>query len=67
MLPMKRFRGLVGPDPGLSGEELEELRGQLHTLAEVIVDLAWDRLVRSQVSQEAPEVEQETIGEPKVY
>ncbi len=60
MLPMDRFRELVGPDTGLSEEELRELRQQLHSLAQILVDLASDRLARNQARQEAPETQEDT-------
>ncbi len=60
MLPMDRFRELVGPDTRLSEEELRELRQQLHSLAKILVDLASDRLTRHLVRQESPEAEADT-------
>lgn len=60
MLPMDRFRELVGPEAGLSEEELRELRQQLHSLAVILVDLASDRLTRNLASDEAPKAQEDT-------
>lgn len=60
MLPMHRFRELVGPDSGLGEEELEELRHQFHSLAEILVDIASDRLARNMASEEARETQEDT-------
>jgi len=60
MLPMNRFRELVGPDTGLGEEELEELRRQLHSLAEILVDLASDTLAGNLMSLETPEAQEDT-------
>ena len=57
---MDRFRELVGADTGLSEEELEELRRQMHSLAELVVDLASDRLVRHPLSEEPLEAEDDS-------
>ena len=40
MLPMNRFRELLGPDCDLTEAELETLRRETHELAEIIVDAA---------------------------
>lgn len=57
---MDRFRKLVGPHTGLSEEELEELRQQLHSLAVLLVDLASDKLTRNLASDEAPKAQEDT-------
>jgi len=46
-LPMERLREILGPDCGLSEAELETLRREMHELAEMIVEAASVRLVRT--------------------
>jgi len=45
MLSIDRFRELLGPDCELDEGEVRELRRQMHTLAEIIVDAASVTLV----------------------
>ena len=49
MLSMERFRELVDPDGTLGEAELRALRREIHTLAEVLVEKASDRLSTGQV------------------
>lgn len=59
MLPMDRFRELVGRDSRLSEDELRELREQLHSLAEILVDSASDRLARHLVREQMMEAQED--------
>ena len=49
MLSMDRFRELVDPGGTLGEAELRELRREIHNLAEVLVEMASDRLSRGQM------------------
>ena len=49
MLPLDQFRKLVDPSGTLGEAELRELRREIHNLAEVLVEMASDRLSKSQV------------------
>ena len=49
MLSMERFRELVDPSGTLGEAELRALRREIHYLAEVLVEMASDRLSRGQV------------------
>ncbi len=49
MLSMDRFRELVDPGGTLGEAELRALRREIHNLAEVLVEIASDRLSSSQV------------------
>ena len=49
MLSIDRFRELVDPGGTLGEAELRELRREIHSLAEVLVEMASDRLSKSQV------------------
>lgn len=49
MLSMERFRELVDPDGTLGEAELRALRREIHNLAEILVEIASDRLSKSQV------------------
>ena len=49
MLSMDRFRELVDPGGTLGEAELRALRREIHNLAEVLVEMASDRLSRDQV------------------
>jgi len=49
MLSIERFRELVDPSGTLGETELRALRREIHNLAEVLVEMASDRLSRSQV------------------
>ena len=49
MLPLDQFRELVDPSGTLGEAELRELRREIHNLAEVLVEMASDRLSKSQV------------------
>ncbi len=49
MLSMDRFRELVDPGCNLGEAELRALRREIHNLAEVLVEMASDRLSRGQV------------------
>lgn len=40
MLSIDRFRDLLGPDCELNDDEIRELRWQIHSLAELVVDMA---------------------------
>jgi hypothetical protein len=50
MLSIDRFGELVDPGGTLEEEELRALRQEIHNLAEVLVEIASDRLVPSQGS-----------------
>ena len=50
MLSIDRFRELVDPGGTLGEAELKALRREIHNLAEVLVEIASDRLVTSQGS-----------------
>ena len=49
MLSIDRFRELVDPDGTLGEAELRELRREIHNQAEVLVEIASDRLSTGQV------------------
>ena len=49
MLSIDRFRELVDPGGTLGETELRELRREIHNLAEVLVEMASDRLSTGQV------------------
>ena len=49
MLAIERFRELVDPDGRLDETDLRELRQQMHNLAEALVEIASDRLSKSQM------------------
>ena len=49
MLSMDRFRELVDPSGTLGEAELRALRQEIHNLAEVLVEMASDRLSTDQV------------------
>jgi hypothetical protein len=49
MLSIDQFRELVDPSGTLGDVELWELRQEIHNLAEVLVEMASDRLSRGQV------------------
>jgi len=49
MLSINRFRALVDPNGTLGDAELRELRQEIHNLAEVLVEIASDRLSSTQV------------------
>jgi uncharacterized protein YqgV (UPF0045/DUF77 family) len=49
MLSIDRFRELVDPGGTLGEAELRELRREIHNLAEVLVQMASDRLSTDQV------------------
>jgi uncharacterized protein YqgV (UPF0045/DUF77 family) len=49
MLSMDRFRELVDPGGTLGEAELRNLRREIHNLAEVLVEMASDRLSTDQV------------------
>lgn len=57
MLPMDRFRELLGPDCELNDEELRELRWQIHTLAELVVELASDTLSTRTMTKDTARVD----------
>ena len=48
MLSMDRFRELVDPSGTLGEAELRALRREIHNLAEVLVEMASDRLSTGQ-------------------
>jgi len=48
MLSIDRFRELVDPNGTLGQAELRALRREIHNLAEVLVEIASDRLSKSQ-------------------
>ena len=48
MLSMDRFRELVDPGGTLGEAELRALRREIHNLAEVLVEMASDRLSTGQ-------------------
>ena len=60
MLSMDRFRELVDPGGQLGERELRELRQEIHNLAEVLVEIASDRLHASQVNDIMTSVTEET-------
>jgi hypothetical protein len=49
MLSIDRFRELVDPSGTLGEAELRNLRQEIHNLAEVLVEIAADRLSSNQV------------------
>jgi len=49
MLSIDRFRELVDPGGTLGEAELKALRREIHNLAEVLVEIASDRLSTGQV------------------
>ena len=49
MLSIDRFRELVDPSGTLGEAELRALRREIHNLAEVLVEMASDRLSTGQV------------------
>ncbi len=49
MLSMDRFRELVDPGGTLGEAELRALRREIHNLAEVLVEMASDRLSTAQL------------------
>jgi len=51
MLSIDRFRELVDPYGTLGEAELRNLRREIHNLAEVLVEIASDRLPNSQVNE----------------
>ncbi|MGB5162936.1 MAG: hypothetical protein WBP10_06245 [Thermoanaerobaculia bacterium] len=59
MLSIERFRELVDPDGRLDEPDLRELRRQMHNLAEVLVEIASDRLSKSQVIEIAASTREE--------
>ena len=60
MLSIDRFRELVDPDCDLGGTELRRLRQEIHNLAEVLVEIASDRLNASQVNDIMTSMTEET-------
>jgi len=57
MPSLDRLRELIGPECDLNDQELEELAHQIHTLAELVVDLASDTLSATTVHQYTPSVD----------
>jgi hypothetical protein len=54
---MDRFRELLGPDCELNDDEIRELRWHIHSLAELIVDLASDTLSTRTMTEDTTRVE----------
>ena len=57
MLSRDRLLEILGPDCDLNDQELEELARQIHTLAELVVDLASDTLSATTVLEDTPSVD----------
>lgn len=55
MIPLDRFRELLGPECDLDDEEVRKLRRQMHVLAEIIVDAASATLGSEIREPEAPD------------
>ena len=51
MLSIDRFRELVDPSGTLGDAQLRELRQEIHNLAEVLVEMASDRLSSGQAGE----------------
>ena len=63
MVPMDRFRELLGPDCELDEEELRELRRQMHLLARVIVEAAsYTLLGKGHPTDPSPAEEDEEVN-----
>ena len=60
MLSIDRFRELVDPGGTLGEAELKALRREIHNLAEVLVEIASDRLVTGQGSNIVATTTEET-------
>lgn len=54
MIPLDRFRELLGPECDLDDDQVRKLRQQMHVLAEVIVDAASATLGSEIREPEAP-------------
>ena len=61
MPSIDRLRVLISPNCDLSDRELRDLRRQIQTLAELIVDLASDTLTPNSEAERSPRIE----GEPE--
>jgi len=57
MLSIDRFRDLLGPDCELNDDEIRELRWQIHSLAELVVDMASDTLSTGTMTQDTTRVD----------
>jgi hypothetical protein len=57
MLSIDRFRELLGPDCELNDDEIRELRWQIHSLAELVVDIASDTLSTGTMTQDTTRVD----------
>jgi len=57
MLSIDRFRDLLGPDCELNDDEIRELRWQIHSLAELVVDIASDTLSTGTMTQDTTRVD----------
>ena len=60
MLSIDRLRELVDPNCDLGETELRRLREEIHNLAEVLVEIASDRLNASQVNDIMTSVTEDT-------
>ena len=60
MLSIDRFRELLGPNCELNDDEIRELRWQIHSLAELVVDMASDTLSPRTMTQDTTRVDGHT-------